>query len=155
MGRIREAEARVAKGSGWQESAGDAFLLNRAKMDLLALERVRKAVPSMDDFAGVDNYMRSHPALAEAAASRASTTRAISSAQRDPIAEHLGRTSPRGVMNDVLRGTGSPEPLETYEVQVRKLRKSLADATSPGERERYGYELTRLQLLELHRSGQG
>jgi hypothetical protein len=149
---IRQLEREVAaKGSG-QDAWGAAFLLNRARADLAALERVRKAVPNMNDFASVDRYM-ANPAAAEAAASRASTAGAIGGVQGTAI--NRPRLRDVDVLRGVLDGTGEAETLQTFEIQTRKLEKALADATSPQERESLGYQVTRRKLLAMHMRGEG
>jgi hypothetical protein len=149
---IRQLEREVAaKGSG-QDAWGAAFLLNRAKMDALALERVRKAaVPSMDNFASLDNYMGNpSPAAAGAASSRASTARAVAGVQGAPI--NARRSAPRDALMAVF--DGDPETVQSYEVQVKKFAKALADAETPQQREAAGYALTRARLMLGHLRGE-
>jgi len=157
--RIRQLEAQVQKGVGWQESAGTAFLLNRERASLAALERVRKAsTPGADSFASYDSYMAdpNGPARAESAASRAQTQRTISNVQANPV--NAPRRSQLGVLQDVRDGTGMAAHLATSDlpsqVEIHKLEKALADAKTPQEREAAGYVLTRASLLRAHMLGE-
>jgi hypothetical protein len=156
--RIAQLE-RLAKSQSGQDAAGwgTAFELHRLRSSLGHLALAKAGQPTFDDFNNVDAYMAdpNAPARAELASSRASTARAISSAQGDPINQHLGRKTPLDVMNDVLRGTGEAETLRDFEAQTRTLQKALAAAKTPQEREYLGYQVTRRNLIAMHIRGEG
>jgi len=87
--RIAQLE-KLAKSQPGQEGYGTAFELHRLRSSLGHLALAKAGLPSFDNFDHVDAYLANpNPAAAGAAASRASTARAISSAQGDPINQHL------------------------------------------------------------------
>lgn len=150
---IRQLEQQVAKSAGGQDAWGLGFLINRERANLDALQRVRKAaVPSMDNFASLDNYMGNpNPAAAGAASSRAAQDRAVAGVQGAPI--NARRSAPRDALTGFFEG--EPETVQSYEVQVKKARAELAKATTPQERERWGYVASRAALMAMHLKGQG
>jgi hypothetical protein len=110
----------------------------------------------MDSFDRTNAYLANpnQPATDGAALSRASTARAIASANGPPINDrHL--LNPRTVLQDILNDSGQPESLATFEVQTKRLEKQLADAQTPAERESLGYQVTRRKLLAMHARGEG
>ena len=152
--RIAQLE-RLAKSQPGQEGYGTAFELHRLRSSLGKLALTKSGLPAFDDFNNVDAYMGNpNPAAYEATASRASTSRAISSAQGAAI-NHRPNKTPLDVMNDVLRSTGEAETVRDFEVQTHKLEKALADAKTPQERESLGYQVTRRKLIAMHLKGEG
>jgi hypothetical protein len=152
--RIAQLE-RLAKSQSGQDGWGTAFELHRLRSSLGHLALAKAGLPAFDNFDHVDAYMGNpNPATAEAASSRASTSRAISSAQGTAI-NHRPNKTPLDVMNDVLRSTGEAETVRDFEAQTHKLEKALAEATTPAERESLGYQVTRRNLIAMHIKGEG
>jgi hypothetical protein len=169
MKRIGELEGQLAnnrqlaKSSGQagsigydQASGGVAFLLNREHHRLRAFMK-GTAIPA--DYAAVAGYLDSpdHPARTEAERSIAAAARAVSGAQGTSISQHLGAlmSAPREALAAVRDDNGRPETLQTFEVQTHRLEKQLEKATSPAQREKLGYQITRRRLLAMHARGEG